>query len=28
VQLLRVHDLPFMARVATMAALLGTGDTP
>ena len=24
VQLLRVHDLPFMARVATMAALLGS----
>jgi hypothetical protein len=28
VQLLRVHDLPFMARVATMASLLGAGDTP
>ncbi len=27
VQLLRVHDLPFMARVATMASLLGAGDT-
>jgi dihydropteroate synthase len=27
VQLLRVHDLPFMARVATMAALLG-GEAP
>ena len=28
VQLLRVHDLPFMARVATMASMLGAGDTP
>jgi len=26
VQLLRVHDLPFMARVATMASLLATGN--
>ena len=26
VQLLRVHDLPFMARVATMGALLGGGE--
>jgi len=28
VHLLRVHDLPFMARVATMAALLRSGDAP
>ena len=28
VQLLRVHDLPFMARVATMAALLSSGEVP